>query len=118
MVLNSGKPYLDKVLTSVFCRFEAVVIAFVSLQMDPDAGSRFLGVFIAGQALAQLISSPVLGFLANRLGSVRWLLMFSILVTGFGFAFYASVGLFPPPRKWYLFTARVIMGLAGGKVVN
>lgn len=82
--------------------------------MDPDAGTRFLGIFIASQAVAQLFSSPILGFLANQFGSVRWLLMLSILITGSGFAFYACVGLLPPPRRWYLFSARLIMGLAGG----
>lgn len=83
--------------------------------MDPDAGTRFLGVFIASQAIAQLITSPLLGWLSKKFGSIRLLLICAILITGGGFAFYASVSLLPPPRRWYLFSARLVMGLAGGK---
>lgn len=83
--------------------------------MDPSAGTRFLGIFIASQALAQLVSSPIVGFLANKIGSVRWLLMFCYFITGFGFAFYASVSAFPSPRKWYLLGARLLLGLSGGE---
>ena len=82
--------------------------------MDPEAGTQFLGLYIASQPLAQLFFSPLMGFLGNKLGSIRIPAMVSTLIMGFGFAFYASVSAFPEPRKWYLFAARFTIGSAGG----
>lgn len=82
--------------------------------MDPEAGTQFLGLFIASQPLAQLFFSPVMGFLGNRLGSIRIPAMVSTFIMAIGFAFYASVSALPEPRRWYLFGARFIIGAAGG----
>lgn len=94
IVMTSAKPYLDL--------------------MDPEAGTQFLGLFIASQPLAQLFFSPVMGFLGNRLGSIRIPAMVSTFIMAIGFAFYASVSALPEPRRWYLFGARFIIGAAGG----
>lgn len=82
--------------------------------MDPEAGTQFLGLFIASQPLAQLFFSPVMGLLGNRLGSIRIPAMVSTFIMAIGFAFYASVSALPEPRRWYLFGARFIIGAAGG----
>ena len=86
--------------------------------MDPEAGTEFLGLYIASQPLAQLIFSPILGFIGNRLGSIRIPAMVSIVVMAFGYAFYACLSAFPEPRRWYLFAARFIIGAAGGLIFN
>ncbi|KZS12098.1 Major facilitator superfamily domain-containing protein [Daphnia magna] len=83
-------------------------------KMDPEARTQFLGLFIASQPLAQLFFSPVMGFLGNRLGSIRIPAMVSTFIMAIGFAFYASVSALPEPRRWYLFGARFIIGAAGG----
>lgn len=84
--------------------------------MDPNAGNGFLGFFIAAQPLGQLIFSPIMGYLGNRIGSVRILTMISMLFLAAGFALYACVSAIPPPRKWYLFAARFLIGAAGGSI--
>lgn len=82
--------------------------------MDPDAGTQFLGLFIAAQPLAQLFFSPLLGYLANKLGSIRILSIASTLVLAGGFVLYACVSALPEPRRWHLFTARFLIGAAAG----
>ena len=82
--------------------------------MDPEAGTQFLGFFVAAQPLGQLIFSPIMGYLGNRIGSIRILSMISTLILASGFAFYACVSLLPEPRRWYLFTARFLIGAASG----
>lgn len=96
IILTSAKPYLDK--------------------MDPTAGTDFLGLFIAAQPLAQLIFSPIMGYLGNKLGSVRILSMISMSFLALGFALYACVAALPEPRRWYLFAARFLIGAAGGSI--
>ncbi|EFX78858.1 hypothetical protein DAPPUDRAFT_305114 [Daphnia pulex] len=96
IILTSAKPYLDK--------------------MDPEAGTDFLGLFIAAQPLAQLIFSPIMGYLGNKLGSIRILSMISMSFLAAGFALYACVAALPEPRRWYLFAARFLIGAAGGSI--
>lgn len=82
--------------------------------MDRDAGTHFLGWFIAAQPLAQLFFSPLLGYMGNKLGSIRILSMISTLVLASGFVLYACVSALPKPRRWHLFTARFLVGAAAG----
>ncbi|XP_046453598.1 major facilitator superfamily domain-containing protein 8-like isoform X1 [Daphnia pulex] len=94
IVMTSAKPYLDL--------------------MDPEAGTEFLGLYIASQPLAQLFFSPLMGFLGNRLGSIRIPAIISTLIMAVGFTFYACISALPEPRKWYLFAARFVIGAASG----
>lgn len=84
--------------------------------MDPTAGTDFLGWFIAAQPLAQLFFSPLMGYLGNRIGSIRILSMISMTFLSAGFALYACVSAIYPEdsRRWYLFAARFLIGAAGG----
>jgi ceroid-lipofuscinosis MFS transporter 7 len=83
-------------------------------QMDPEAGTQFLGLFIAAQPLAQLFFSPLLGYLGNKFGSIRLLSILSTLILTAGFVLYACVSALPAPRRWYLFAARFLVGAAAG----
>lgn len=82
--------------------------------MDPNAGTDFLGLFIAAQPLAQLFFSPLMGYLGNKMGSIRILSMISMTFLAAGFALYSCVSALPDPRRWYLFAARFLIGAAGG----
>lgn len=82
--------------------------------MDPEAGTQFLGLFVAAQPLAQLFFSPLLGYLGNKFGSIRVLSILSTLVLATGFALYGCVSALSEPRRWYLFTARFLVGAAAG----
>ncbi|EFX78855.1 hypothetical protein DAPPUDRAFT_53149 [Daphnia pulex] len=96
IILTSAKPYLD--------------------QMDPEAGTQFLGLFIAAQPLAQLFFSPLLGYLGNKFGSIRLLSILSTLILAAGFVLYACVSALPGQRRWYLFAARFLVGAAAGSI--
>ena len=84
--------------------------------MDPDAGTQFLGLFIAAQPLAQLFFSPLMGFLGNRMRSVRILSMISCLLLAAGFSMYAYISALPEPRRWFLFSSRFLIGAAAGAI--
>ena len=84
--------------------------------MDPEAGTQFLVFFVAAQPLGHLIFSPIMGYLDNRIGSMRILSMISTLSLANGFAFYPCVSLLPEPRRWYLFTARFLISAASGNL--
>lgn len=83
-----------------------------------DPGKSFLGYVVAAQPLGQLISSPILGYLGNRFGSVRYLTMTTMSILCLGFIFYACIHALPPPRKWYLIVARFLVGAAAGIAKN
>jgi MFS family permease len=84
--------------------------------MDPEAGTQFLGLFIAAQPLAQLFFSPLLGYLGNKFGSIRLLSILSTLILAAGFVLYACVSALPGQRRWYLFAARFLVGAAAGLI--
>ena len=74
----------------------------------------FLGWVVAAQPFAQLFFSPLMGFLGNKIGSIRYLSMFTMGLLCAGFVFYACIHALPPPRKYYLVIARFIIGAAAG----
>ena len=82
--------------------------------MDPSADKKFLGWVIAANPLGQLISSPLVGYVANRWKSVRLLCILTGILNVIGFALYASVGALPQPRKYWIIMARFIVGFAAG----
>ncbi|XP_057380546.1 major facilitator superfamily domain-containing protein 8-like [Daphnia carinata] len=86
------------------------------LQIDEESDKRVLGWVIAAQPIGQLISSPIVGWLGNRLGSVRWLCMTTGLLNMMGFVMYAILGDLPQPRRYWMIFARFIVGVAAGSV--
>ena len=75
----------------------------------------FLGWVVAAQPLAQFVFSPLMGYLGNRFGTIRYLSMFTMALLAVGFVFYACIHAFPPPRKYYIVAARLIVGAAAGE---
>ena len=85
------------------------------LQIDADADKRVLGWVIAANPVGQLISSPIVGWLGNRFGSVRWLCMLTGVLNMIGFVLYACLGGLPQQRRYWMIFARFIVGIAAGK---
>jgi hypothetical protein len=113
IVLTSAFPYLIK----VWCHYPPTNPfneISVTIQMDPSADKKFLGWVIAANPLGQLISSPLVGYVANRWKSVRLLCILTGILNVIGFALYASVGALPQPRKYWIIMARFIVGFAAG----
>ena len=86
------------------------------LQIDADADKRVLGWVIAANPVGQLISSPIVGWLGNRFGSVRWLCMLTGVLNMIGFVLYACLGGLPQQRRYWMIFARFIVGIAAGKL--
>ncbi len=73
-----------------------------------------MGWVIAAQPVGQLLSSPFVGWLGNKFGSVRWLCMTTGLLNMIGFVLYAVLGDLPQPRRYWMIFARFIVGVAAG----
>lgn len=86
------------------------------VQIDPDGDKRFLGWVIAANPIGQLISSPIVGWLGSKLGSVRWLCMMTGVLNLIGFTMYACLGAFVEPRRYWMILARFVVGIAAGKI--
>ncbi|EFX78735.1 hypothetical protein DAPPUDRAFT_245849 [Daphnia pulex] len=86
------------------------------LQIDEESDKRVLGWVIAAQPVGQLLSSPFVGWLGNKFGSVRWLCMTTGLLNMIGFVLYAVLGDLPQPRRYWMIFARFIVGVAAGSV--
>jgi MFS transporter, ceroid-lipofuscinosis neuronal protein 7 len=84
------------------------------MQGQEEGLKSFLGWVVAAQPLAQLFFSPLMGFLGNKFGTVRYLMMITMVILTGGFIFYACIGALPCPRKFYLVIGRLIIGAAAG----
>lgn len=63
-----------------------------------------------------MIASPIVGWVGNKLNSVRWLCMGTGFLNLIGFVMYACLGAFPQPRRYWMILARFIVGIAAGSV--
>jgi MFS family permease len=73
-----------------------------------------LGVVVASYSLGQFIGSPMFGYWSNVRPTAETL-FFSLLVSGLGNAWYATVYLFPYPF-YHLVASRFVIGFAAGIV--
>lgn len=72
------------------------------------ASPAMIGVIFASYSLTQLVSSPLLGAISDRIGR-RPALLFSIAGTVVGFVVFALGG-----NPWVLLLGRIIDGISGG----
>ncbi|KAI1712955.1 major facilitator superfamily domain-containing protein [Ditylenchus destructor] len=80
--------------------------------IDRTATERFYGYVIASQQLGELIASPVMGYLSNRIGRIRCLLYINIGMMFAGNFIYFSTELVTPPyRKFLMLISRFLIGL-------
>jgi len=86
------------------------------LQVDADGDKKFLGWVVAANPIGQLLSAPVVGWLSNRWNSVRWLCIFTNLLSSGGFIIYASLSTLPEPQKVWMLVSRFIVGIAAGSM--
>jgi len=86
------------------------------LQIDPESDKRFLGWVVAANPIGQLLSAPIVGWLSNRMGSVRWLCIVTNLLSSSGFIIYASLSTLPQPQVLWMIVSRFVVGLAAGSL--
>jgi len=92
-------------------------------RLDPDATLTMYGIIVAGDALGQMVFSPVAGVAADKMGRFRPSAIACSVALLLGNAMYSLISIVPlewngmdHPRTWTLFISRFIVG-AGAAVV-
>ncbi|CAK5028793.1 unnamed protein product [Meloidogyne enterolobii] len=94
---------------------EAVALNFIT--MDSSASENFYGYIVASYSLGQMIASPIVGYLSNRLKKIRHLLYIGIFLAFLGNALYLCVHLFPiEERKYALLIGRFVTGIGSSNI--
>ena len=77
---------------------------------------------MAADALAQMIFSPIFGYICDRLGSIRFVSLTTSIIFAIGnlcYSFIAlvpkSVGILGQARLYAIFAARFLVGIGTGK---
>jgi len=92
------------------------------LNLEPEVGLAEYGLVVAADAAAQMIFSPIFGFITDRLKTVRPVALGSCVLFSGGNVLYALVGIFPrngsvaKSRVWIMLAARFIVGI--GTAIN
>ena len=80
---------------------------------------------MAADALAQMIFSPIFGYICDRLGSIRMVSLTCSVIFTLGHLFYSFVALIPKSigilvqaRLYAIFIARFLVGIGTGKIDN
>ena len=90
--------------------------------MDRTVTLDEYGIVVASDALAQIIVAPILGYVADRMGSIRLVSMLCSLIFCLGNLFYSSISLVPATigslkqaRYAAMILARFLVGIGTGK---
>ncbi|XP_065349377.1 major facilitator superfamily domain-containing protein 8-like isoform X2 [Cloeon dipterum] len=85
--------------------------------LDPDAGKSFLGFVVAANPLAQMIVSPLFGYWANKIGSVRAPLITSVALFTISSVTYSLLELFPSSTvKYWMLATRFFVGASSANI--
>uniref|UniRef100_A0A915MBD3 Major facilitator superfamily (MFS) profile domain-containing protein n=1 Tax=Meloidogyne javanica TaxID=6303 RepID=A0A915MBD3_MELJA len=85
--------------------------------MDSSASENFYGYIVASYSLGQMIASPIVGYLSNRLKKIRHLLYIGIFLAFLGNALYLCVHLFPiEERRYALLIGRFVTGIGSSNI--
>lgn len=83
------------------------------LQIDPTADGSFLGWVIASYSIGQMIASPLFGVWSNYRPR-REPLVVSTAISVAANCLYAYVHVPPSHNKYYMLTARALVGFGAG----
>lgn len=84
--------------------------------MDSDASKEFMGYIVAANPLAQMIFSPIVGWIANKLGSNRIPLLSSLSLFTFASGLYSTIALLPSHHKWWMLVSRFLIGVSSANI--
>lgn len=89
--------------------------------MEPNVSLDEYGFVVAADAFAQMIFSPLLGIIADKVGAIRGVCLFCTITFCGGNVFYALLALIPQqvdglakPRVWAMLVSRFIVGIGTG----
>ncbi len=81
------------------------------------------GLVVAADAFAQMIFSPLFGYIADKLHQIRIVAIVCSVLFISGNAFYSLLSLIPrevswmnKPRLWFMLIARLVVGIGTSKL--
>lgn len=77
-----------------------------------------MGYVVAANPLGQMVFSPLIGHWANKRGSVRIPVMFTLVIFIFSNGLYAFLELFTSHQKYWLLISRFLVGVSAGKSIS
>ncbi len=83
--------------------------------MDRDADERFFGYIIAIYSFGQCISSPLFGYMSNRMRQAKVPLLIGLVFMFLGNIVYISIELLTYNRRYVMLAGRFITGFGSGK---
>ena len=93
----------------------------ILIQLDDSVQLDEYGYVVAADALAQMIFSPIFGYICDRMGSIRLVSLTCSLIFTLGHLFYSSIALVPKTigflvqaRLYAIFIARFLVGIGTG----
>lgn len=84
--------------------------------MDPDASKEFMGYIVAANPFAQMVFSPIVGWIANKLGSNRAPLLSSLSLFTFASGLYSTIALLPSHHKYWMLFSRFLIGVSSANI--
>ena len=93
----------------------------IFIQLDDSVQLDEYGYVVAADALAQMIFSPIFGYICDRMGSIRLVSLTCSVIFTLGHLFYSSIALVPKTigflvqaRLYAIFIARFLVGIGTG----
>lgn len=86
-------------------------------KLDPDSSKEFMGYVVGANPFAQMLFSPLVGWWANRAGSIRQPLLFTTALFTAASAAYSALEVLPvPARKHSMLVSRFLVGVSSANI--
>ncbi|KAJ1527977.1 hypothetical protein ONE63_007907 [Megalurothrips usitatus] len=86
-------------------------------KLDPDASKEFMGYVVGANPFAQMLFSPLVGWWANRAGSIRQPLLFTLVMFTGASAAYSALEVLPVhARKHCMLASRFLVGVSSANI--
>lgn len=77
-----------------------------------------MGYVVAANPFGQMLFSPLLGWWANKVGSIRVPVLVSLAVFILSSAIYSSLEAFDEYRKYWMLLSRFLVGVSSGDLLT
>ncbi|CAD5230031.1 unnamed protein product [Bursaphelenchus okinawaensis] len=84
--------------------------------LDPTISENFFGYVVGAYSFGQIIASPLVGFLSNKLGKIRLPLYANLSCMFIGNAIYFNLENFSTGRRYWLLLGRLITGFGSSSI--
>ena len=121
IIVTGVWPYLQAVSAKLLRNESSIPYMDIVLQLDPSVTMKEYGFVVAADALAQMIFSPIFGYIADKMDSVRLVSYICGTLFTIGNICYGTIALVPKSlgsvsqaRLYAMLVARFIVGTGTG----